>query len=51
MRAFLYHILNDLIVDEYRKHKASSLTLLMEKGLSQASVTPNAYSTFLTAKQ
>jgi len=32
MRAFLYHILNDLIVDEYRKHKTSSLNALMEKG-------------------
>lgn len=32
MRAFLYHILNDLIVDEYRKHKSSSLNALMEKG-------------------
>lgn len=32
MRAFLYHILNDLIVDEYRKHKTSSLNVLMEKG-------------------
>ena len=32
MRAFLYHILNDLIIDEYRKHKTSSLNTLMEKG-------------------
>lgn len=32
MKAFLYHILNDLIVDEYRKHKTSSLNGLMEKG-------------------
>ena len=33
MRAFLYHILNDLIIDEYRRHKThSSLNVLMEKG-------------------
>ena len=34
MRTFLYHILNNLIVDEYRKggRKASSLDDLMEKG-------------------
>ena len=32
MKAFLYHILNHLIVDEYRKHKATSLDILLEKG-------------------
>jgi RNA polymerase sigma-70 factor (ECF subfamily) len=32
MKAFLYHILNNLIVDEYRKKKALSLDLLLEKG-------------------
>jgi RNA polymerase sigma factor (sigma-70 family) len=32
MRAFLYHILNKLIIDEYRKHKNSSLEALLEKG-------------------
>ena len=32
MKAFLYHILNNLIIDEYRKHKASSLDILLEKG-------------------
>lgn len=32
MKAFLYHILNNLIVDEYRKHKTSSLDVLIEKG-------------------
>jgi RNA polymerase sigma-70 factor (ECF subfamily) len=32
MKAFLYHILNDLIVDEYRKHKTASLDVLIEKG-------------------
>ena len=33
MRSFLYHILNDLIIDEYRKHKTvSSIDVLREKG-------------------
>ena len=32
MKAFLYHVLNDLIVDEYRKRKTTSLDLLLEKG-------------------
>ena len=32
MKGFLYHILNHLIIDEYRKHKASSLDVLLEKG-------------------
>ncbi|MFZ3011949.1 MAG: RNA polymerase sigma factor [Minisyncoccia bacterium] len=32
MKAFLYHVLDNLIVDQYRKHKTSSLELLMEKG-------------------
>lgn len=33
MRAFLNHILNDLITDEYRKRKPVSLDALLEKGL------------------
>lgn len=32
MRAFLYHVLKDLIVDEYRKHKTDSLDGMFEKG-------------------
>ena len=32
MKAFLYHVLNNLIVDEYRKNKATSLDTLLEKG-------------------
>jgi RNA polymerase sigma-70 factor (ECF subfamily) len=32
MKAFLYHVLNNLIVDEYRKRKTSPLDALMEKG-------------------
>lgn len=32
MKAFLYHILNDLIIDEYRKKKSISLESIMKKG-------------------
>jgi RNA polymerase sigma-70 factor (ECF subfamily) len=32
MRAFLYHVLNNLIIDQYRKHKTLSLDTLLEKG-------------------
>lgn len=32
MKAFLYHVLNNLIVDEYRKRKTTSLDVLIEKG-------------------
>ncbi len=32
MKAFLYHVLNNLIIDEYRKRKNNSLDTLIEKG-------------------
>ena len=32
MKAFLYHVLNNLIVDEYRRRKTVSLDILMGKG-------------------
>ncbi len=32
MKAFLYRILNNLIVDQYRKHKTASLDTLLETG-------------------
>jgi RNA polymerase sigma-70 factor (ECF subfamily) len=32
MKSFLYHILNDLIIDEYRKNKPTSLNALMDNG-------------------
>ncbi len=35
MKAFLYKILNNLIVDEYRKHKTESLDSLVEKNKFQ----------------
>jgi len=31
-RAFLHHVLNNVIVDTYRKHKAMSLDMLIEEG-------------------
>jgi len=37
MKAFLYHVLNHLIVDEYRKRKATSLDILLEKGFEPSS--------------
>lgn len=37
MRSFLNHILNALIIDEYRKHKVVSLDSLMEKGFDAGS--------------
>jgi RNA polymerase sigma-70 factor (ECF subfamily) len=40
MRAFLYHVLNDLIVDEYRRHKATSLDVLLEKGFEPSASRP-----------
>lgn len=37
MRSFLHHILSDLIVDEYRKHKTTSLDTLLDKGFAPRS--------------
>ncbi len=38
MKSFLYHVLNDLIIDEYRKqkHQVSSLDVLLENGFEQS---------------
>jgi RNA polymerase sigma-70 factor (ECF subfamily) len=41
MKGFLYHILNNLIIDQYRKHKATSLEILLEKGF-EPSVDPSS---------
>ncbi|MEK7227826.1 MAG: RNA polymerase sigma factor [Patescibacteria group bacterium] len=32
MKTFLYHVLNNLIIDQYRKHKTTSLDAMTEKG-------------------
>lgn len=37
MKSFLYHILNNLIIDQYRKRKTSSLDMLLEKGYEPSS--------------
>jgi len=50
MRAFLYHILNDLIVDEYRKHKTTSLNALMEKGFEPSTGGSERLFNFLDGK-
>ncbi len=42
-KAFLYHILNNLIVDEYRKRKTISLDSLLEKGF-EPRASPERYS-------
>lgn len=39
MKAFLYHVLNNLIVDQYRKHKTVSLDTLAEEGYEPAAET------------
>lgn len=36
MRGFLNHVLNDLIIDEYRKKKTTSLEVLLEKGFDHS---------------
>ncbi|MDR3558663.1 MAG: RNA polymerase sigma factor [Candidatus Pacebacteria bacterium] len=41
MKAFLYHILNRLIIDEYRKHKSTSLDALFEKGFEPSVTDPD----------
>lgn len=38
MRSFLYHTLNCLIIDEYRKRHTSSLDALLEKGFEPSTI-------------
>lgn len=42
MKAFLYHVLNGLIIDEYRKKKATSLDVLIEKGFEPVITNPES---------
>lgn len=37
MKSFLYHVLNNLIIDEYRKKKTSSLEVFFEAGYEEPS--------------
>ena len=53
MKSFLYHILNNLIVDEYRKkkHKPASLDIIMEKGFSPSTGDVGRLANILDGKQ
>ncbi|MDR3519484.1 MAG: RNA polymerase sigma factor [Candidatus Pacebacteria bacterium] len=51
MKAFLYHVLNNLIVDQYRKHKTSSLDLLMEKGFEPVDTEAKIFSEILDGRK
>ncbi len=50
MKAFLYHVLNNLIIDEYRKNKAVSLDLLVEKGFEPKIANPDKLFDILDGK-
>jgi RNA polymerase sigma-70 factor (ECF subfamily) len=50
MRAFLYHILNLLIIDEYRRKKPISLDVLTEDGLELAAVNSEGILNIIDAK-
>lgn len=50
MKAFLYHVLNNLIVDEYRKKKAASLDDLIEKGFEPATSDSGRFFNMLDGK-
>lgn len=42
MKAFLFHVLNNLIIDEYRKHKTTSLDVIMENGAEPKVINPQS---------
>jgi len=50
MKAFLYHILNNLIIDQYRKHKTTSLDVLIDKGIEPSSGNPGRLFDILDGK-
>jgi RNA polymerase sigma factor (sigma-70 family) len=51
MKAFLYHILNHLIVDEYRKHKTTSLEVLTDGGFEPIGTAPESILEVLDGKR
>lgn len=51
MRAFLYHVLNNLIIDEYRKKKTSSLDIMIENGFEPSTGTSDPMINFLDGKK
>ncbi len=51
MKASLYHILNNLIIDQYRKKKTASLDMMIEKGFEpSAKETPEHILNILDGK-
>ncbi|MDP3741054.1 MAG: RNA polymerase sigma factor [bacterium] len=40
MRAFLFHVLNNLVVEEYRKRQTTSLDALLQKGFEPSTPHP-----------
>ena len=50
MKSFLYHILNNLIVDGYRKRKTISLDLLVEKGFEPSVENSKSFFNILDGK-
>ena len=50
MKAFLYHVLNNLIIDEYRKPKTASLDVLMENGFRPNTGDPESILNVLDGK-
>jgi RNA polymerase sigma-70 factor (ECF subfamily) len=51
MKSFLYHILNHLIIDQYRKHKTSSLDALLDKGFEPTAPNSNQVLNILDGKK
>lgn len=51
MKAFLYHILNGLIIDEYRKKRNTSLDIMMEKGFEPSEAPSEGLINFLDGKK
>jgi RNA polymerase sigma-70 factor (ECF subfamily) len=50
MKAFLFHVLNGLIVDEYRRHKTISLDILLMKGYAPPVGHPDHHFSILDGK-
>jgi len=50
MKSFLYHVLNNLIVDEYRKHKTASLDLMLDGGFQVGETNPIPLAKLLDGK-
>ena len=50
MKSFLFHILNNLIIDEYRRHAPVSLDTLLEKGYEFGTDTQERFIDMVDAK-